>query len=64
MTAIENKTIVEVVERRLVKYEKKSFLFFEWNVRVSTEKLGRDIYIQTNDQIDKVYLNGKELHEF
>jgi hypothetical protein len=54
-------THIEVFERQKVKYTKKSFLIFSWYVKESVEKLGRDIVIDTNDNIDDVYFNGKKL---
>lgn len=55
-----NTTLVEVIETNKVTYSRKSFLFFDWYTKVSTEKMRNDIYILTNDTIDGIYLNDKK----
>lgn len=56
--------IVQVSRRNKVTYEERTALFglITWRVKVSTEKIGDDLIIDTNGRkIDKIYFNGKEL---
>lgn len=60
MAHIQQNPLIRVVETSAVDYKKKSFLFFSWKVKVSSTKLRKDIVIQTNDEFDSVFINGKE----
>ena len=56
-------TIIEAQEETLYTYKERSALFgvFKWFEKVGKEQLGVDLVITTQQQIRKVYLNGKEL---
>jgi len=56
--------IVQIFRRNKVTYEERTALFglITWRVKISTEKMGDDLIIETHGRkIDKIYLNGKEL---
>jgi len=61
MNTSSKNTQIEVIESNLVKYKKQSFLFFSWYVKVSATKIRNDIVIETNDEIENIYFNGKLL---
>ena len=53
--------IVGISQNQRVVYERKTWLIFSWEVKVSAEKMANDIVICCDQEIDRVYLNGKEL---
>ena len=55
-----NKPLVRVIETQAVDYEKHSFLFFYWYVKVKAETLRNDLFIETNDEFNSVFIGGKE----
>jgi hypothetical protein len=59
--AIHKTTQIEVIERQKVIYKQHEFLIFFWWIKEKTENIGRDIVIKTNDQIENIYLNGREI---
>lgn len=62
MTTKKSQTEVNLVKIEKVVYNKKSFLgIFNWYVRAYSEKLQDDICIETNLDIEDVYLNGIKL---
>jgi hypothetical protein len=56
---IKNVVSIEVLERQKVTYQKHQFLFFSWYTKENTDRIGRDIVIETNDLIDRIYFNGQ-----
>lgn len=60
MATTQTKPLVRVIETRAVDYEQHSWLFFKWDVRVSEKKMRNDIFIETNDDFDSVFINGTE----
>lgn len=54
-------TVVEMEETNKVVYEKKSWLIFSWYVKVYAEKIGKDLVINTVEEYDKIFINGKEV---
>lgn len=53
--------IIKVVESREVTYKKKGFLFFKWWKQESSYRIGTKLIIETNDIINDIYLNGKQI---
>ena len=51
------------IKETQVKRTKKAFIFFnvEWWETVSTNELGNDIHIETENKIRNVYLNGSKI---
>lgn len=55
-------TKVDFLDTHKVVYEKKTFLgTISWFIRVSSEKVGTDLHINTQEQFDDIYLNGEKL---
>lgn len=63
MNTIQNRTKVEVVENRQVVSEERTALFglIKWWVKVSSNKIGNDLFIEKDITIDRIFINGKEL---
>jgi len=53
--------IVQIFRRNKVTYEERTALFglITWRVKISTEKIGDDLIIETDRPIDRIYFNGK-----
>jgi hypothetical protein len=53
--------IVQISRRNKVTYEERTALFglITWRVKISTEKIGDDLIIETDRPIDRIYFNGK-----
>ena len=58
-----NNTQVGVSRTQMVTRKEKSILFglIKWWVVVKAQKISDDLIIETDLNIDKIYLNGKEL---
>ena len=54
-------TQVDVREKILERYVEKSFLFFNWQVILSSTTIGKKLLINTVEEYEGVYLNGKLL---
>lgn len=60
--ATQNRTIVEGNAKYKVVYETKClFGIIKWFKRISTDKIGVDLIIITEENFDKIYLNGREI---
>lgn len=55
-------TIVEVIQTRRVVYKKHKALFLTWHTIESVTCLGKDLVIETNDEINNVYFNSKKIN--
>ena len=55
-------TQVEVREQILERYVEKSFLFFNWQVVLSSTSIGKKLLINTAEEYEGVYINGKLLN--
>ena len=54
-------TQVDVREKILERYVEKSFLFFNWQVVLSSTTIGKKLLINTVEEYEGIYLNGKLL---
>lgn len=63
MTKQNNNTKVAISRRNQVTYEQRETLFglVKWHKKISAVKIADDLIIVTDENIDKIYLNGKEL---
>lgn len=57
-------TYVDMSQLQEVRYRRKTLWgLFSWWVEVSSKKARNDLYIITNESIDKIYLNGELLEQ-
>jgi len=54
-------TQVDGREKILERYVEKSFLFFNWQVILSSTTIGKKLLINTVEEYEGIYLNGKLL---
>jgi len=59
MAKTKNPVVVKVIETNEVTYRRNEFLFFRWSTFESATRVGRNIIIETNDDIDAVVVNGQ-----
>lgn len=60
MATKQTKPVIKVIETRVADYQQHSWLFFNWYVKVASNKMRNDIFIETNDAFDSVFINGNE----
>jgi len=54
-------TQVDVREKILERYVEKSYLCFNWQVVISRTTIGKKLLINTTEEYEEIYLNGKLL---
>ena len=54
-------TQVDVREKILERYVEKSYLCFNWQVVLSSTTIGKKLLINTVEEYEEIYLNGKLL---
>ncbi len=59
-TAIKNITQVGISEKQRVVYEYKTWLIFGWWVKISTEKIKNDLFVNTTEDFEEVIINDKK----
>ena len=64
-TAKIQKTEVELSGNYRVEYERKKILggLISWYVKVSSEKIGTDLFINTSEKYDNIFINGIKVNK-
>lgn len=58
------KTEVKIQQGIREQYFLKTWFIFSWWVKLSTEKMGKDLVINTEENFDEIIVNGKPIKMF
>ena len=61
MIAQTTQTEISGVENLKVVYERRKWLCFTWYVKIKSTSIGNDLFIQTNEVVERIILNNKEI---